>query len=51
MVLPEVIPMVDENMGTQYGSESFEVFQKQYVNKTSNNILTNINMKNIIKTD
>lgn len=49
--MPGVIPMVDENMGTQYGSEAFEVFQKQYVNKTLNNILTNIDMKNIITSD
>lgn len=36
-----VIPMVAENMGTQYGSEAFEVFQKQYVNKEASDQILN----------
>lgn len=36
-----VIPMVAENIGTQYGSEAFEVFQKQYVNKEASGQILN----------
>jgi hypothetical protein len=38
---PGVIPMVAENMGTQYGSEAFEVFQKQFVNKEASDQILN----------
>ena len=39
----EVIPMVAENMEYKYGSEAFDEFQKQQINKeTSSNIVDRI---------
>ena len=43
VVSPEVIPMVAENMEYEYGSEVFDEFQKQQINKeTSSNIVDRI---------
>jgi len=43
VVSPEVIPMVAENMEFEYGSEVFDEFQKQQINKeTSSNVVDRI---------